>query len=107
MRYHVPTQHHAPQHSLTHTHPYVGIHARSVEDWDEEDMDRSIAPTPLPDDPADAADPLMRTSVRALLRDGLAALHADDPSFLTNAAASLGDCREIAVLRALLEASGA
>ncbi|KAF8072465.1 Ipo9 [Scenedesmus sp. PABB004] len=69
-------------------------------------MDRSAAATPLPDDPADANDPLLRTPMRALVRAGLAQLAAADPGWFEAAAPHLG-ARERAALEAALGVSAA
>ncbi|WIA08198.1 hypothetical protein OEZ85_007649 [Tetradesmus obliquus] len=67
-------------------------------------LNRSEATTPLPEDPADANDPLLRTSIRSMLRQGLGALAAADPGFMAAAAAHVGPGRELAALQQLLAA---
>lgn len=69
-------------------------------------LNRSEATTPLPEDPADANDPLLRTNIRALLRQGLGSLAAADPAFMAAAAAHLGPDRELQALQQLLESDG-
>eukprot|EP00878_Enallax_costatus_P031187 GHUV01034081.1.p1 GENE.GHUV01034081.1~~GHUV01034081.1.p1 ORF type:complete len:419 (+),score=152.25 GHUV01034081.1:1869-3125(+) len=82
----------------------TGLSTVTVPDGDILDiMNRSEATTPLPEDPADANDPLLRTSLRSLLRQGLAALVAADPGFAAAAAAQLGGGRELQALQWLLE----
>uniref|UniRef100_A0A383VNQ8 Importin N-terminal domain-containing protein n=1 Tax=Tetradesmus obliquus TaxID=3088 RepID=A0A383VNQ8_TETOB len=67
-------------------------------------LNRSEATTPLPEDPADATDPLLRTSIRSMLRQGLGALAAADPGFMAAAAAHVGPGRELTALQQLLAA---
>jgi hypothetical protein len=64
-------------------------------------LNRSEATTPLPEDPADANDPLLHTNIRSMLRQGLGALAAADPGFMAAAAAHVGP-RELQVLQQLL-----
>jgi hypothetical protein len=65
-------------------------------------LNRSEATTPLPEDPADANDPLLRTNIRSMLRQGLGALAAADPGFMEAAAAHVGPGRELQALQQLL-----
>jgi hypothetical protein len=65
-------------------------------------MQRSAAPTPAPDDPAEAADPLRSISMRRLLRQGLGALAAADPGFMAAAGQQLGPGPELQSLQELL-----
>ncbi|KAF6258143.1 armadillo-type protein [Scenedesmus sp. NREL 46B-D3] len=65
-------------------------------------LNRSEATTPLPEDPADANDPLLRTNIRSMLRQGLGALAAADPGFVAAAAAHVGPGRELQALQQLL-----
>lgn len=69
-------------------------------------MERSAAPTPTPEDPAEASDPLQSISLRALLRQGLGGLAAADPGFMTAAAGQLGPGPELRALEELLVAPG-
>lgn len=65
-------------------------------------LNRSEATTPLPEDPADANDPLLRMSLKSLLRQGLGSLVSADPGFMSAAATQLGDGRELQALQQLL-----
>lgn len=69
----------------------------------EDVISRSAGATPVPDDPADADEPLLRLSLRSLLRQGLGALAAADSAFLQAAAAQLGSgSAEVVALQQLL-----
>lgn len=75
----------------------------SQEDLLHDVMDRSASATPLPDDPADSLqDPLAAISMRSIVKQGLGALAASDPGFLSGAAEQLGPGREVSVLQELL-----
>lgn len=67
-------------------------------------LDHSEAATPLPEDPLDAEDPLLRTSLRSKMHQGLTALMSSDPGFMSSAAAQLGDGRELQALQQLMSA---
>lgn len=68
-------------------------------------LDRRQAATPLPEDPADADDPLLRTSLQSLLRPGLSSLASTDPGFMSAAAIELGRGREVQALQQLLSSA--
>jgi hypothetical protein len=61
----------------------------------------------VPEDPEDANDPLLRTSIRSLLRQGLSNLAQTDPAFMTAAATALGPGRELQALQDLLNPNAA
>jgi len=66
-------------------------------------MDRSCAATPAPEDPTDAQDPLSAVSMRHLVHQGVTAIAAVDPGFLSEAATQLGPGRELQALQDLLK----